>query len=321
MALLNYNSRLLVFTDQQAVQNPQQRIPDFAQSITNLSCSNPQSQVLTIIPSTSQQIFSGVVSTGLNGSVSVTVSLSTLESGVYRFTAANPSIFKTRRSVTIDDSSITVAINNNATATFSGVTFTAAQAGDILYVPGAITGDSFVSPFNQKNQGYWQVLAVPTSTTVVCKRAYNQSFQGVNETVTVPTGGLIVFSNAGVQIGNRMEISGAFSSVDFGVYTVSQVTDTWVEVASASPLPLETASPTSSQMTFFSAVKSFIMLQVDQNCVVQLNGDASSVNRVTPVYTNNGNVGIFTKLGFTYSMTIVNSSVTDSLNLIVFTAE
>jgi hypothetical protein len=99
-------------------------------------------------------------------------------------------------------------------------------------------------------------------------------------------------------------------------------TPTTIDFVSATPLPLETlVAYVSGTITVFVSSKKLISIEVDQECVVRFNADASDNNRVTPIAAGNSSlVGFLSKWGDSYSCEIVNKSL-NACNVKFFTAE
>jgi hypothetical protein len=321
---LNFNADLTVALDPQNQFNPRKRVPDFLQVIQGMTCSNPQTAVFTIPPSGTKSVFSGVDTTGIDGVMSFAVTINPVLNSTYRWTTAGLANFRTDRNINLNACSVVVTINNNATATFtiaSGAgSFVTCVVGDIFF-PGLTTGDS-TGPFSYLNQGTWQIIA-KSSTFITCIRAYQAPFVGVAETVAVTAQSqALAFSSSGVQIGDTMLLSGAFSSASWGAYVVTQVTPQWVEATVSSAIPLESGIvPTSSQMQFFNAFKRFVWVQTDQPAVVQFNGDSGVSNTIQPILTPQGSVGFLIKVGNAFSLSVINQSTVNSMQLIVFSVE
>ncbi|MDE2425722.1 MAG: hypothetical protein KGO96_07430 [Elusimicrobia bacterium] len=325
---LNIFSTSTAYSDSTPNSNPQLRVFDWTKKNTLISVSNPKAEKFTIIPSGSLQVFSGVRTTTLDATTAFTVTLSTLSTSTYRFTwvsGTNPTL-RTNRNLSLTGIAVTVTLNNNATAVFSipSGTFSGTVVGDSLFLPGPTTGDS-ATPFSTLNQGLWTVIAVASNNlSVTAIRPAGQTFSGANETQTLTSNGQIVaFSAAGVQINDKVDISAGFSSVDNGTYTISNVTPTFFEVSSGTSLPLESSiTPGASGLIFYSVAKRFIRIETDNEASAQFNSDTSQNTRISPFIVGDpNNTGFLDKWGITWALTIINRSPTNTLNLLVLSAE
>jgi len=329
--ILSLFTSILSYDDTDGTSNnPIRRSVDWARRFNNLSISKPTSRAFSVDPGQSLLLFSGVRSTSIDGTSAFDLSLLSSTTSVYRFTnsAGTAPVFRTARALaTGATSNLVVAVNNNAVATFTisvAGSFAAVQAGDILRIAGVTTGDA-VGPFATVNEGYWAVLAA-TATVLTCRRLAGVGFSGSAETVVLGAGfatQFIVYSSAGVQIGDKVEISAGFSTVTRRTFTVSQVAPLFFEVVSTDPLPLETGIlPTATGMIFYTASKKVLYLEVDQEAVVRVNGATGDSTRLSPFQVSDPDlVANYQQVGNIYSLTVVNKSEVNTLTVFIFTAE
>jgi hypothetical protein len=327
MSILVHNIGLLVYEDTTSNNNPFTQTANWRKSVSNVSVSNPKTEKFSLPPNSSLSLFSGTRTTLIDNTSVFSIALNSQNSSVYRIanTSGTAPAFRTDRALTLTGATITVALNNNATATFTTSTgnFSAVQVGDIVFVPGVNTGDS-ASPFSATNLGFWVVLA-RTTTVITLSRLAGQSFSGVAEVVVLTANSqLQAFSSLGVQVGDTLEISAGFSVITQKSYIVSTVTPSWVEFVSTESLPLETSiSPTNSGLTFYSVAKRYVRIEADQECTVRYNGDTGSTNRIVPRVVGDLASGFAfeDKWGVVWSLDVVNRSRTASMNIILITAE
>ena len=217
MPKLNIHSIHLIYGDNEvATANPKRLYVDWTRDVNNLTVENPHARSYEIDPGASLALFSGFRVSSIDGTTAFSLSLSPLSTTTYRlnWTGGTSPGFRTDRALALSGRTIAVAVNNNASATFTLATgsFAGVQVGDTLLVPGVSTGDP-ASPFNPANNGSWQVIAVTSSTLTVIPAA-NASFSGVGETVALTSNAqLQAFSPTGVQIGDTLSISAGFSLV------------------------------------------------------------------------------------------------------------
>jgi hypothetical protein len=295
-----------------------------------INVNNPKSEQWTVSPGATITPFSGTVSTSINSLTQFNVTENPVLFGTYRFTwngtGANP-VFRTDRSLAFNTETLQVTNNNNVTATFTvtgSSTFSAVSVGDTLWLPGPTTGDSS-TPFNVLNQGAWVVIGKSSGNlSVTATRLPGQPFSAVNETQTVTANSQVVaFSSSGVQIGNSVNISAGFSSVDFGNYVLTMVTPTWFEIVPGFNLPLETGIvPGTSGLVFYSMSKRFIRVECNQNATIQPNGLSSSLIQVQPIQVATpGMEGFFELWGPCWSLSVVNNNPGSPMTLLVISAE
>lgn len=325
--VLEVHSTILVYGDQEANSNPQRRFVDWARHLSGYAVENPLIKEFVAAPGELLNIFSGTRSTSIDGTTQFNLSLNPLYSGVYRLThngTGTAPAFRTLRSNTVNGNQVQLTVNNNATLkmqSLNPVSFTA-SVGDVLFIPGVSTGD-VASPFNPNNEGFWTVIAVsgPTLTLV---RPVGTSFVGVNETVTpITTTAWYIFSAAGVQVDDSMEISAGFSLVTQKTYAVQTVTHQWVEFTSTEALPIESnVLPGATGVTFYTDAKRFIRLEADQPARIKLNGDTSEFYRIEPrIVGDPESVGHFEIWGPCWDLKVLNKSVYSSMKLTVISVE
>lgn len=325
-SLLNLNTSILAYTDTVANSNPQQRIPQWNRGFVGLPIENSSGQSYSIDPNETMNIFDGTVSTAIDNTTQFTLTLSTINPNLYRFTwtgGTNPG-FRTNRNLTTNGHTITMTLNTNFTLTMSSsaADFSAVVQGDIVYIPGLTTGD-VAGPFNSANEGQWKVLSVTSTTVLQLARLPGINFQGISE-VVVSTNNIQVqaFSDSGLQVGTGLDISNGFADSVLQSYTVSNVTPSFFEVITTETLPvLAIGVPTATGMIFYSFLKKFLYIEADQECVVQLNGDASISQRIQPILSaDQTTVGTYMKMGPAWSLNLKNLT-NNTLNVLVVTAE
>ena len=331
---LNLFTHILAYdpSDVGVSNNPDRRAADWSRKFNNILISKPKSNVFTIEPGQSLSLFSGLRSTSIDGTTVFSVSLLPNGTSTYRFLATTGTLpaFRTARVIASDATSIiTVALNNNVTATFTAsggtiASFATVQVGDIVRVGGVSLGDA-AGPFVSANEGYWVVLAA-SATILTCKRLANAPFFGTAEVVVLGASfatNFIVYSAAGVQIGDKVDISSGFSPVTQKTFVVSQVAPLFVEVVSTDPIPLETGiQPTATGMVFYTASKKVVYVEVDTEALVQVNGYTGSAVRLSPFMASDPSlVASYQQVGNVWSLTIVNKSTTATLNGWHFLAE
>jgi hypothetical protein len=328
VSILNQALSFVIYDDADSSNNPLQRYANWQRNILT-TISNPQTKKYVIPANSTSTIFSGVRATAIDGTSAFSIALNAYNSSVYRVTntGGTAPAFRTDRALTLSGMTITVAINNNATATFttSGGSFAAVQVGDVLFVPSTLTGDAaLASPFSPVNGGFWSVLA-RTNTVLTVMRPTGVSFSAVAEAVALTANAqLQAFSSSGIQVNDTLEISAGFSVVTQKSFKVLNVTPSWVEFVSTDPLPLESGIlPTASGMVFYTDAKRLVRIEVDQNAIARFNGDTGNTNRIDARTAGDikSGFGYHEKWGTAWSLDIVNRSRTSSMTVIVFSGE
>lgn len=320
-ALLNLLSLTLAHGDAKANENPSLRYFHWKRDLMGIPVTNPKTEGLTLDPGQEKLVFSGVRATSLDATTQFTVSLSPLDPSRYRFTfsAGTDPVLRTDRGLALSGVALTLTANANGTLTMAagaGTPFAAVVAGDTVFVPGVSTGDASIG-FNSINEGSWKVLSASGASLTLSRPS--SEFGAVSEAVTPSTNGVLAFSVAGVQAGDKADLSAGFDFM--GTFPVLAVTSKWFEVTSTSPLVAATGTPGVAGLAFYTSAKRFLRIEADQDCVVRVNGDTSNSNRLSPWHAGEtGQVAEFVKVGPTWSLSIVNRS-TSPLNLTVISAE
>jgi hypothetical protein len=326
MALLDIHSSHLIYGDTQVVTaNPKRVYVDWSRHHNSVQVERPESKSFVVEPGQSLSLFSGSRSTAIDGTTAFALTLNPALASVYRLTATGGAApaFRTARSFSPSGVALTLTVNNNATLELSmgSGTFNA-QVGDTVLLPGTTTGDS-ASPFSPLNVGLWIVVGA-TTTKLTLVRPVGTDFQGVGEVVTPSTNAqLLIYSAAGVQVGDKVEISAGFSSVTQQAFLVSAVTPSWIEFTSTQALPLETGiTPGAAGMTFYTSVKRFVRVEVDQEAVLRFNGDTGNTNRLAPRVAGDADqMAHLEKWGPTWQLVVVNRSTTASMVVNTISAE
>lgn len=325
-ATLSLYSLTLASGDATANNNPNLRFVDWKRQLAGIPVKNPKTEALQIQPGVEQLVFDGTRSTTIDGTTALDLTLSALSATKYRLTHSGGTApgFRTDRGLNLTGIALTLTANANGSLTVlatTGTPFTGVQVGDEVMIPGVLTGDAD-GPFNPINEGLWSVLgASGTSLTLV--RPAGTDFQGMSQSATPSAASqFLAYSAAGVQVGDKLEISAGFAAPVLKTYEVTAVTSKWVEIGSTSPLaPQAGVTPGASGIQFFSSCKRFVRVEADQECAIRANGDTGSSQRVSPwVAGDPEQIGEYVKVGPTWSLRVLNrSSVT--LNVTVISAE
>lgn len=325
--VLEVHSTILVYSGQEANSNPQRRFVDWSRHISGYSVDNPLVREYVAAPGELLNIFSGTRSTTIDGTTQFNLTLNPLLSSVYRLShngVGTAPGFRTLRSNTVNGNQVQLTVNNNATLKMQSLTPTSFTAfvGDTLFIPGLTTGD-VAGPFNPNNEGFWTIISV-AGPVITLVRPVGTPFVGVNETVTPSVStAWYIFSAAGVQVNDSLEISSGFSTVTQKTFVVQTITHQWVEFVSTEALPLESNIITgASGLVFYTDAKRFLYLESDQESVVRLNGDINNFIRLSPrVVGDPDNVAHFGLWGPCWELKVLNRSSYSPMNLVVISAE
>ncbi len=323
MAKLTITSQVLAFEDDSSRSDC---AINWKRSLVGLDVTNPSSDKITVEAFGIKTVFDGERVLGIDGTSVFSLALNAADSSRYRLarTSGTSPAFRTSRVVNTSGIALTLAVKANLSVTVtaqSGTPFSSVQVGDTVFVPGTATGDT-AGPFNPLNVGYWNVLAA-SSAMLTLARPSGAIFEGVGQVVT-PTANtqFQVFSAAGVQLGDVVEISGGFSIAAQKSFEVVGINPDWVEFLSTTPLASETGiTPTASGISIYSSPKRFLQAEADQDCVLRLNGDTGDSNRLSPWFPGEKKLQAeYRKVGPVWKLVIVNKSPVP-VNVTVISAE
>lgn len=325
-ALMNLSSAAIAFGGEVQTAAPTTTYVNWRKNIEGLAVRNAKTDPLVLDPGATVTAFSSVRATGLDNTSAFNLGLSPVADSVYRLTLAGGTDpdFRTDRGIDLTGLTVVITVNNNSTVKFqvtSGTPFSGVTNGDWLFIPGVISEGS-VGEFSPENEGYWVALS-HTSASLVCKRPTGTAFSGIGETVTsLGPSDFVVYSAAGVQIGDTMRLSSGFSSVSLRNYTVSGINSLYLEFTSSEPLPVESVvTPGASGITFYASAKRFVRVESDRLVSVRFNGGTGDTVQIDPWAPGSHDLaGWIEKVGSTYALEIENKTETQA-NVTVITAE
>ncbi len=279
--------------------------------------SSALSETFTIAPGESQTLFSGTVSLTQDGSTQYSLALAPFQTSIYQLTntAGTAPTFRTLRVIGTDATTqVTTSINGPIlTYTFTGGTLpslTSVQPGDDVLI-----GNDF-NQLNQGATGIWQIISVTsTSFSVVNPTGY------VEGPITLGSGyanQIRIFSAAGVQVGDTLVISGGFSPVSRNSYTITSVTDYYLQFSYLGSLPTESGITT--EVAVYSMAKTFVYMESDQNLTLTLNGGSPGPTLVPTVFSGSVYPAGFLLNGLIYSCSVTNNSISVA-NVTLLSAE
>jgi hypothetical protein len=311
-AFLRKALQLVVAGDAPATSNPRQRFIDWAQDLSGIEVKNPLMLSPDLAPGETFTFFDGTRALTLDGTTALALQLVAGTADLYRFrhTGGTNPTFRTDRAVDFSGDTIAVTVNSNSTATFtSDGTFTGAQEGDTVWIPDV--AEVGTQPFNVGNQGFWRILAIGAgAASLVCERLGEFEAQAETGIAVTAANQFQVFSAAGVQVGDVLEILGGFASVNRRSYSVVAVTSKYLEVQSSVAAVAEAGvTPGSANFLVRTASKRLVHVEADQSCVVRVNGDTGDLQRIDPWTPGDPKAaGHYSRAGATWKLVVVNKS-------------
>ncbi len=336
MPVMNIYKNVLIHGDGEiATAEPERRFVDWKLKVEGVLVTKPDSRQYYVDPGASMTVFSGSRVLTADSSSAYDLTLNTTQQSTYRMTstAGTAPGFRTARAVALNGEAVSLAVNNNTTVdvtldSLSSPTFASVQVGDTVFIPDVSTGDA-ATVFSPLNVGTWVVLAKGAVSSVPNKkltlsRPTGTAFEGVTESAVVTADSqFLVFSAAGVQVEDSLEISAGFSSVSQKTFVISRVTSDWIEFVSTENLPLEAGIiPDVSGLSVYTNAKRFVHVETDQEALVRLNGDTGSFNRMSPrIVGDIDQMAHFEMWGSCWRLDVVNRSTSTPMVVNVISCE
>lgn len=319
MSKLNLLVHLNAYQDSNPSNNPSQNNWKWQRDMQGIEISEPESKSLSLPAGESLIVFSGSVSTSADGTTTWDIALKSGTSNTYRISknAGTSPAFRAQRTSGADATTQITITKNASLLTLSSTGGTALD----LIVGGVVVGDEvrIGSLFNSANRGKFKVLArTATSLTI-------ENSSGIAEGPITLGGGfadqLDIFSSAGVQVGDKVDIVAGFSSVTFGTYEITDASPNYIEIYSLSALPAETGiSNSPSALSIFRSLKSFVYIESNKKLEIKIDGSATP-NGLEPMSAGTAlKPGVFMCSASMKSLEIKNLSQ-DAADIFYVTAE
>ena len=323
MSTLNIYKKIVAFNDTDQTNAPKLQPINWNRSTLNaIPVEAPSTNPYCLYALSTKDIFDGSVTLAYDATTEFTLTLSPLSSSRYRltWTDGKDPVFRTARTVALDDGDLTITIQSNQTAVVThedGAVFSSVVVGDDVFIPGVSTGDTAL--FSTLNEGHWVVLDA-SSTQLVLVRETGVVFSGITETVAITDNSqVLIYSSAGVQIDNVVDFVSGFNSSILHTYEIVEVTSSFIEFESSSPLALQTVIPGVNSIVVYDSAKRYIYIESNQELDVTING--VTLPSIIPFQSgNNDYPGIFELSSIIYSLSLTNRS-TQQANVVVISVE
>jgi len=306
MSTFSFLVYLNAYSDRKSTNSPDRGNFKWTRDVNGLPVGGPTSLDFDLAPGETKTLVNGARTLTQDGTTEYSIALAPFSTTTYNFSwvgGTNPTFRTSRTSGADATTQVTVTVNGTV------VTFTSTGGTPLNLISGGVIAGDYVTIgnlFNSLNQGQWQIIALTaTSFSVV-------NPQGVNEgPITLGAGfasQVDIYSAAGVQIGDTLQIFGGFSPVTQGYYTVTAVTDKYLQFSSLGLLPTE-GPVTTDDIAVFSDAQRFIYLESNQHVSMIVNSIAG--NEINPLADGVGHnaPGIFLRTSTVYSLTVTNISV------------
>lgn len=214
----------------------------------------------------------------------------------------------------IPSSGATITLTGGSAPTQFNLISGGVQVGDYVRI-----GDEFNSSlnvFSQNNWGEFQIIALTATSFSI-----NNGIAVAEGPITLGSdfaNQIQIYSAQGVQIGDTLEITGGFSPVTQGSYSITDVAAEFLEFYSTNILPQESDILT-DDIAVYSLAKRFIYLEADQLTALTINGVAAG--SVKPFIIGTSVCpGVFVRTDTIFSISVLNNSL-NTANLFLATVE
>lgn len=307
------------YEDVNPTNNPSMNSFKWERFVQGLDIREPSSRKVVLAAEQELSLFSGTVSTDADGTTTWDLALKAGTTNTYRLShnAGQAPNFRTARNTGADATTEVTVTKNGKVLTFTstgGTLFT-------LIANGVVVGDEvrIGAGFNASNQGKYKLLSLTATSFSV------ENEIGVAEgPVTLGASfaeQIRIYSAAGVQIGDKLEVLAGFSPVSQNTYEITDVADDYVEFFSLDSLPEESNianSPTA--ITIYREAKSLLYVESDAKLQITIDGSATP-QVIEPMFAGKDKQqAFFLYTGTMRSVSIKNLAKTAS-NVFYVTAE
>lgn len=292
MPLLNVNLNVLGYLDGPKTANPRMKLHDTTLSLMGLPTEAMNTTPIDLAPGESVTLASTLRTLSYTGATSFSVSknqaTARLSGSFGQRTGRSDGDATTQWTLSVSQELVTLTFTGTGTAPAFG----SMQPGD---------GVTLDSPFSSLNRGDFIVVKVGAS--------YIQFVNPIAAGETV-TGQVDVYSSGPVQKGDVLDLtSAAFAFPNRGQFTITRITDSFVEFSNPSAVP-ETGitGVISGELNIYRDVYQWLLVAVEHRAIVRLNASSNDAVEVSPPVDGDltSNPGIMLKRGRVYQVQIFN---------------
>jgi hypothetical protein len=301
MSKMNLLIHLNAYRDTTDTNNPALNHVKWNRDLQALSVSEPTSKCVDLPSGQSLSLFSGTVSTSADGTTTWDIALAPNSSTKYRIShnGGTAPAFRTSRNEG-HDATTQVTITKNAKL----LTFTSTGGTAFDLITGSVqVGDEVRvgAAFNSANQGKYKILSF-TATSFTVENEIGQAEGPITLGASFATE-INIFSQDGVQVGDKVDILSGFSSVTFGTYDIVDVSHDYIEIYSGESLPTEAGvSNSPDAFLIYRDAKQFLFIESDKKLDIKING-STITNEIIPM-----TAGTAKKPGFFMSSASIKSA-------------
>ena len=313
MSKLNILTSITGYEDDNATNNPSKNNFRWTVDYQGIEIKEPKSETVKLAQNQSKSLFSGVAAITDDNTTTYDITLKPSTSNTYIIlhNSGTAPQFRTPRSIASDATTQVTVTKNGPLLIFT------ATGGTIWSLTSVVVGDEvrIGGVFNLQNQGKFKVLS-KTSTSFTVESSAGAAEGPITLGLTFSSQ-VQIYSAAGVQIGDKLDISAAFSAASFGTYEITDVASNYIEIFSSKSLPEEIGVLT--RLNIYTNQKKFIYIESDKKLNIKINGIIS--NTIEPIqFGTKQKPGMFLNTASVYSLEIENKSL-DTATVFYVTAE
>lgn len=292
MPLLNVNLNVLGYLDGPKTANPRMKLHDTTLSIMGLPTEAMNTTPIDLAPGESVTLASTLRSISYTGATAFAISKSQatarLSGSFGQRTGRSDGDATTQWTVSVSQELVTLTFTGTGTAP----NFGSMQPGD---------GVTLDAPFSSLNRGDFIVVKVGAS--------YIQFVNPIAAGETV-VGQVDVYSSGPVQKGDVLDLtSSAFAFPNRGQFSITRVTDTFVEFSNPNAVPETGISGVlAGELNVYRDAYQWLLIAVEHRAIVRLNASSNDAVEVSPPVDGDltNNPGIMLKRGRVYQVQIFN---------------
>jgi hypothetical protein len=313
MSKLNILTSINGYEDDNATNNASRNNFKWTTDLQGIEIKEPKSETVKLAPNQLKSLFSGMatVSDDNTTTYDITLKPSTSNTYIILHNAGTAPQFRTPRSIASGATTQVTVTKNGPLLIFT------ATGGTIWNMTSVVVGDEvrIGGVFNLQNQGKFKVIS-KTSTSFTVESSAGAAEGPITLGLTFSSQ-VQIYSAAGVQIGDKLDITAAFSSASYGTYEITDVASNYIEIFSSKSLPEEIGIQT--ELNIYTNQKKFVYIESDKKLNIKINGIIS--NTVEPIqFGTKQKPGMFLNTASIYSLEIENKSL-DTATVFYVTAE
>lgn len=302
------------YSDKHSSNAPSENNFKWERSFNGIPVSNPNSYGFQLAPGETKTLFNGIRALTQDNTTQYSIAPVAGNPALYTLSwvGGTSPTFRTGRTTGAD-------ATTQVTVTLNGPVLTFASTGGTpfnLTGGGVVVGDyvRIGNLFNVANQGLtgWKIISVTATSFSV-----SNEIGSPEGPITLGSGfasQIDIYSAAGVQKGDTLQVSGGFSPITQASYLITDVSDKFVQFSSLSVLPTE-GPITTTAIAVYSQAQRMVYLESDQRVAMTING--VSGNEISPLVTTDAcgsKPGVFLRMSTIWLMTVTNAS-TNTANL------